>query len=80
VLDAAGSARCAVMVPIGDRPNCHPLSRHEPERVSSLILLTTTARYTDAADHSASELETLSLTSHLFGILSEQPTLVDKFV
>jgi class 3 adenylate cyclase len=51
VLDAAGSTRCAVMSQLETGPIAILLAATHPERMSSLILLTTTARYSEADDY-----------------------------
>jgi class 3 adenylate cyclase len=51
VLDAAGSTRCAVMSQLEAGPIAVLLAAMHPERVSGLILLTTTARYSEADDY-----------------------------
>jgi pimeloyl-ACP methyl ester carboxylesterase len=51
VLDAAGSTRCAVMSQLEAGPIDILLAAMHPERVSGLILFTTTARYLEANDY-----------------------------
>jgi class 3 adenylate cyclase/pimeloyl-ACP methyl ester carboxylesterase len=51
VLDAAGSTRAAVISQLETGPIAILLAAMHPERVSSLILLTTTARYSEAEDY-----------------------------
>ena len=51
VLDAAGSTSAAVISQLETGPIAILLAAMHPERVSSLILLTTTARYSEADDY-----------------------------
>jgi len=51
VLDAAGSRRTAILAMLETGPIAILFAAMHPERVSSLILLTTTARYSSAPDY-----------------------------
>jgi class 3 adenylate cyclase len=52
VLDAAGSERAAILASLDAGPIAIMFAAMHPERVSSLILMTTSARYASAEDYS----------------------------